>query len=973
MAILKAKESYCVLLLSLVFSLGQSTTNQGLKKPDKHCIHIVSINVPSDDSAQSTNNYAFKANVKEAFLSKNPGLFRIKHGGFLGIKETVAIESAKNPGYYLRHKNYKFHLQKAINSSFFAKDATFYLLKVQNDPPLYAFELYGHPSWFIMHNKKKHMLMLGHVRGSENEVMDSTFAFKKVRCLQKRRQGQVQKKTVVVGHGSLMEDQSDDDSSDMEHNEEYVNDKNAKTAPAFQTSINEVVMKSGEKDEPNTASVTVATAAFNASRPQQNGRSLDVMEKDIERKVNDLASSLYEQDNKKAFTDETKTADVVIQDNDVDSTSTEPDTQTVDQDVVIKTEESASKSHVLPGRFVHSTQVQKTNKPTQFSKKELKTVSSYKFTKNDKASSNVVKGSPKLVNEHYDIIARASLAIPEGAKDKRQSRMMGSNGEPKADNNNQIINNQNQIKRLQTKIENTKQLFGSLGESVHIVNTSVARTDHQDNHPLHSTSLLNNDSNKLKPNATKPFHRYNPQQRLNGTLATNGRPVVYFSETCQNSLPNVCEVWAQKRYCLTFNELMKRYCRKSCGLCDPIVTTGFSPCDKSCGGGIRLRMIKVNNRQVLQRRACNTHECPINGGYTPFSDFSECSATCGRGLRYKHRTCTQPPPQFGGKDCTRLGSPIKTVECHVAKCEVNNEKKLSKETKESHSLKQANDDYEHMPEYHVEKLSNGGYTVKIDTPKKLNSGIIKHISGNLYQYVDRHGKKKIVRLKGRHGKSFHDHHVYHKGKPVAKLKCGDSKFPKYHRVESNFPPTRSGLDNQNRELEDDDPYKMYEDGKIMYDKYGIPSGTTDEVVKSSASPYKIILHKNKNHELVVREECLESDSSVNPDDGDDENKDFQKPTQGFYGYNFDDPTHSYGSSNLIAQNTLGNEVRQAMGSIGRAIDYDTDAIATSSLMQKEVPKLTLSEELVAENEEALKERRYEENMARKSTDNYAFS
>ncbi|KAK3748646.1 hypothetical protein QZH41_015351, partial [Actinostola sp. cb2023] len=43
---------------------------------------------------------------------------------------------------------------------------------------------------------------------------------------------------------------------------------------------------------------------------------------------------------------------------------------------------------------------------------------------------------------------------------------------------------------------------------------------------------------------------------------------------------------------------------------DHVATTGFTPCDKTCGGGIRLRMIKVNNRQVLQRRACNTHKCP---------------------------------------------------------------------------------------------------------------------------------------------------------------------------------------------------------------------------------------------------------------------------------------------------------------------------------------------------------------------------
>ena len=43
---------------------------------------------------------------------------------------------------------------------------------------------------------------------------------------------------------------------------------------------------------------------------------------------------------------------------------------------------------------------------------------------------------------------------------------------------------------------------------------------------------------------------------------------------------------------------------------DNVLATAFTQCDKSCGGGIRLRMIKVNNRQVLQRRSCNMQSCP---------------------------------------------------------------------------------------------------------------------------------------------------------------------------------------------------------------------------------------------------------------------------------------------------------------------------------------------------------------------------
>lgn len=169
---------------------------------------------------------------------------------------------------------------------------------------------------------------------------------------------------------------------------------------------------------------------------------------------------------------------------------------------------------------------------------------------------------------------------------------------------------------------------------------------------------------------------------------------------------------------------------------DHVLATGFTTCDKTCGGGIRLRMIKVNNRQVLQRRSCNVQNCPgkgaaifftfvektliqpftdikkksstsdrkicrfvrtlphrfvkrsvliisglnlfhfklsipgnyffhltVNGGYTPYSDWSECSVTCGEGVRYRHRSCTSPKPQFGGRDCSHLGAPVDTMPC----------------------------------------------------------------------------------------------------------------------------------------------------------------------------------------------------------------------------------------------------------------------------------------------------------------------
>lgn len=274
-------------------------------------------------------------------------------------------------------------------------------------------------------------------------------------------------------------------------------------------------------------SILYSSAAFSTSNPKNDGKLLDVMEKDIERKVNDLASSLYEQNNKKTLTGENKSVDVVIQDTDNSST---PEKQAVDQDVIIKIDDPVTKGgSVKSTPAVHSTQVQNTNKPAFFSEKGLKTANSLAFAKN-RVSSNVVKGSPKLVNERYAIIARTFLATPDGNKEKRQNRMMESNGEAPAFKHNHIItNNQSQNRRLQTKLQNMKQLFGNLGQSVHISNdgssSNTSARIHRDGQPYFS-SVMNNNIKKLKQNATKLLFQYKPRQRLNRTLATNGRPVV---------------------------------------------------------------------------------------------------------------------------------------------------------------------------------------------------------------------------------------------------------------------------------------------------------------------------------------------------------------------------------------------------------------------------------------------------------------
>ena len=56
---------------------------------------------------------------------------------------------------------------------------------------------------------------------------------------------------------------------------------------------------------------------------------------------------------------------------------------------------------------------------------------------------------------------------------------------------------------------------------------------------------------------------------------------------------------------------------------------------------------------------------PVNGKYSAWSEFTDCSKTCGRGQKSRRRSCTNPPPQNGGKDCASLGSHTEYADCNV--------------------------------------------------------------------------------------------------------------------------------------------------------------------------------------------------------------------------------------------------------------------------------------------------------------------
>lgn len=61
----------------------------------------------------------------------------------------------------------------------------------------------------------------------------------------------------------------------------------------------------------------------------------------------------------------------------------------------------------------------------------------------------------------------------------------------------------------------------------------------------------------------------------------------------------------------------------------------------------------------------------VNGGYTSWSEFSQCTVSCGGGTRQRWRLCTNPLPQYGGKNCSHFGPDNQIFRCNVLPCPGN--------------------------------------------------------------------------------------------------------------------------------------------------------------------------------------------------------------------------------------------------------------------------------------------------------------
>uniref|UniRef100_A0A3B4CZ96 Sema domain-containing protein n=1 Tax=Pygocentrus nattereri TaxID=42514 RepID=A0A3B4CZ96_PYGNA len=105
--------------------------------------------------------------------------------------------------------------------------------------------------------------------------------------------------------------------------------------------------------------------------------------------------------------------------------------------------------------------------------------------------------------------------------------------------------------------------------------------------------------------------------------------------------------------------------------------SSWSQCSRDCSSGIRSRKRTCTNPKpkyggtsclgpAQEYQECNTTPCPVDGSWSCWSPWSKCSVTCGGGHYIRTRTCSNPPPAYGGDIC--LGLHTEEALCNTQPC-----------------------------------------------------------------------------------------------------------------------------------------------------------------------------------------------------------------------------------------------------------------------------------------------------------------
>ncbi|XP_065792282.1 hemicentin-1 isoform X3 [Muntiacus reevesi] len=108
--------------------------------------------------------------------------------------------------------------------------------------------------------------------------------------------------------------------------------------------------------------------------------------------------------------------------------------------------------------------------------------------------------------------------------------------------------------------------------------------------------------------------------------------------------------------------------------------SAWGPCSVTCGRGIQKRSRLCNNPSPAnggkpcqgsdsEMQNCQQKPCPVDGNWSEWSSWEECTRSCGRGNRTRTRTCNNPSVQHGGRPCE--GTAVEAIMCNIRPCPVH--------------------------------------------------------------------------------------------------------------------------------------------------------------------------------------------------------------------------------------------------------------------------------------------------------------
>uniref|UniRef100_A0A8C1SIM9 Sema domain-containing protein n=1 Tax=Cyprinus carpio TaxID=7962 RepID=A0A8C1SIM9_CYPCA len=104
----------------------------------------------------------------------------------------------------------------------------------------------------------------------------------------------------------------------------------------------------------------------------------------------------------------------------------------------------------------------------------------------------------------------------------------------------------------------------------------------------------------------------------------------------------------------------------------------WSACTQDCAKGYRTRKRTCTSAEgkslptacrgsPVEYQDCNPQPCPVNGAWSCWSSWSQCSVPCGGGHYQRTRTCTNPVPADGGDIC--IGLHTEEALCNTHTCD----------------------------------------------------------------------------------------------------------------------------------------------------------------------------------------------------------------------------------------------------------------------------------------------------------------